>query len=253
MAIGPDLEIRYGMEVLHIADVYLPPSPSLGLVILLHGGFWRTKYDRTHLRPLARALAENGFSVALPEYRRIGDEGGGHPGTFDDIELAVAVLPRLVNALIPDVHRVARVAVVGHSAGGQLALWSQRARRSGGEVSRVVDRVVSLAGVLDMAEARRLHLSSDAVAELLNESAPGFCERLAAADPMRLAIPDHATTRTVLLHGTKDTAVPVDFSRAYAVRDASIEFHELPQAGHYELIDPQSDVFPVLLGVLQRS
>jgi acetyl esterase/lipase len=252
-AAAPHAELRYGPLALHVADVYLPPSSSLGLVILVHGGFWRTKYDRMHLRPLAGALAHSGFSVAVPEYRRIGDDGGGYPGTFDDIELAVAALPGLVDALNPELPRVARTSLVGHSAGGHLAIWSQRAGRSAGTASATVDQVISLAGVLDLAEAHRLRLSGGAVAELLNESAPGFSERLAVADPMQVAIPDQSITRTVLLHGTEDTAVPVGFSRAYAGRDPRIEYRELPGASHFEVIDPASAVYPVLAGILQRG
>lgn len=246
----PDFVVRYGGGVLQIADVYLPAVSSLGRVILLHGGFWRNRYDRTHLRPLAEALASDGYTVALPEYRRIGDEGGGHPGTFDDIERAVAVLPGLLDAVgAADVHD-ARTTLVGHSAGGQLALWSQAARAADERASAPVDRVISLAGVLDLAEAHRLGLSGDAVGELLDERTAGFADRLAAVDPMQLAVPPSSRVRTVVFHGAEDSEVPVEFSRAYARRSAHIVYRELASAGHYDVIDPVSAAYPIVLAAL---
>jgi pimeloyl-ACP methyl ester carboxylesterase len=126
----PDLTVAYGVLGLQIADLYRA-SPDddrcSGLVVLLHGGFWRNRYDRSHLRPLAVALADRGFTVALPEFRRLGDAGGGFPGTFDDVLLALERLPGLVSGTWGSASLGPTTILVGHSAGAHLAIWSQAA------------------------------------------------------------------------------------------------------------------------------
>jgi acetyl esterase/lipase len=104
-AAPPDDTVRYGPGPEHVASVWRPRFGALGtapVVMFLHGGFWRATYDRTHVGPLAVALAEAGFLVCAPEYRRTGGSaaaGGGWPATFDDIAAAMDVLPGVVSDL----------------------------------------------------------------------------------------------------------------------------------------------------------
>src|ERR1700722_14516763 len=128
------------------------------LVIFLHGGFWRAAYDRTHTGPLADALADDGFVVCTPEYRKVGQAGGGWPGTFQDVAAAVEVLPRLGADATDGLTDGSQVIIAGHSAGGQLALWSASRQDSVAPAGRVA--VVSLAGVCDLADACRQHLDN---------------------------------------------------------------------------------------------
>jgi acetyl esterase/lipase len=243
---APDRTDRYGPDALHLVDLFAgagPESgqPEQGLVILLHGGFWRNRWDRTHLYPMARALASEGYAVALPEYRRVGDAGGGWPGTGDDVLRILDTVPELVRTGFGSA-ATERITLVGHSAGGHLALWSQTDRTT-------VDAVVSLAGVLDLAAAHHDGLSDDAVGELLGGTQqPGFESLRAAVDPMRLGVP--RPTMLTLLHGTLDDEVPVSYSRAYAARDEQIRFDELPDVGHYDLIDPASSAWAAVLEAL---
>src|SRR6201995_5665038 len=100
-------------------------------VMFLHGGFWRAAYDRTHVGPLAVALAEAGFLVCAPEYRRTGaggGAGGGWPGAFDDVAAAVDVLPGVLSDL-GGAPPSAGLVLGGHSAGGHLALWAAARHR----------------------------------------------------------------------------------------------------------------------------
>lgn len=230
----PDHVLRYGPGPSRVADLYAPPGTVQGLVIALHGGFWRARYDRVHLRPLAEAIAAGGHAVALIEYHRTGEEGGGHPGTFDDVELALRTVPGLVGEVLGHDFRTSDTILIGHSAGGHLALWSQSVPEAR------VAHVISLAGVSDLAGAERLRLSDDAVGELLHRGRPGFGERLLAADPMRSEpLPEHTGIAVTLVHGTADEDVPVAFSRSYAARDPRIDLRELPGVGHLEPIDPE--------------
>jgi acetyl esterase/lipase len=247
----PDFTLAYGEHPDHVADVYLPPADRTGqslppsprpdgpLVLLLHGGFWRREYDRTHLGPLATALAGVGYVVALPEYRRTGSPGGGWPGTFDDVGAAVGQLPALVAARL----RGDRATLLaGHSAGGQLALWAASA------VAKVtVHGVVGLAPVADLRAAYQLDLDRGAAAALLGGGPQRWPERYLAADPMSL-VP--LGCRVSLVHGGRDLQVPPDFSRRYAeaARAAGdqVTLHT-PDADHFDLIDPLSPAWPVVV------
>src|SRR5690606_161093 len=119
----PDQTVRYGDHPDQVIDLRRPAAdrPTRPLVAVIHGGFWRADYDRTHTAPLAADLAGRGHPVAQLEYRRTGQPGGGWPGTFDDIAAAMAALERwaadaLGAGALPPV-------LLGHSAGGHLALW----------------------------------------------------------------------------------------------------------------------------------
>ncbi|MFB2585755.1 alpha/beta hydrolase family protein [Herbiconiux liukaitaii] len=279
---SPDHTERYGPDALHLVDLFAARGDDdrdgaarggaatggadggeagRGLVILLHGGFWRRRWDRTHLYPMAAALAAEGWTVALPEYRRVGDPGGGWPGTGDDVLRLLEAVPPLVRARW-GAAVAERIVLVGHSAGGHLALWSQTQEAT-------VHGVVSLAGVLDLDAAHRARLSDGAVAELLGGAgapggsasdrdaessggagAAGFAASLEAVDTMRLPVPEGPAI--TLVHGALDDEVPVSYSRAYAARDERIRLAEIADAGHYEVIDPTSRAWPTVLAALDH-
>lgn len=230
--------LRYGELPDHVVDVW--PGGGDTAVVVLHGGFWRAKWDRTHTYPMCAAMAASGRTVAAIEYRRTGQHGGGWPGTFDDVALAVDRLPGLLG--------VSRLLLVGHSAGGHLALWAaSRHRQPAGSPwlradAGAVAGVVALAGVCDLAAAVRLDLNDGAADDLLGGRT--LDDRLAAADPMRLT---GGGVPVILLHGDADELVPVDLSRAYA--DAAgaagdpVELRVLPGAGHFAVIKPESDAW----------
>jgi acetyl esterase/lipase len=243
-AAPPTLTIRYGEGADHVADVWLPqavdrPTP-VPLVIVIHGGFWRAGYGRSIAAPMSVALRDDGYAVAAVEYRRTG-AGGGWPATTDDIRAAVETVPRLLGdrADGPTV-------LVGHSAGGHLALWAAAQAtvpRLGG--------VVSLGGVCDLVRADELALDRDgddgAVATLLGGRSRDVPERYAAADPMQLPPP---RVPVVLVHGVDDRIVPVELSRRYAAyaraAGAAVELVELPGVEHFGPIDPLSAAWPAV-------
>lgn len=227
----PDVTLSYGPGPYHVIDVRLPPSSPAGLIVMLHGGFWREEYDRTHTGPMTSALAAAGYVVATPEFRRTGG-GGGWPGTFDDVAAALDAAPGL---LAP--YSSSPPVLVGHSAGGQLALWS--ATRPGARARAVV----SLAGCADLAMCSRLGLDDRATDLLMGGSPDEVPERYAYADPATLPAP---TLPVTLLHGTADDRVPIEVSRSYAARTGAT-LRELPGVGHFALIDPLSTAWPAVL------
>ena len=194
------------------ADLYFG-EPVRPVVVLLHGGFWRPEWDRTHLRPMAAALADLGWPVFLPEYRRI----PGDPwATVEDVQAAIATVNK-------------NVVVMGHSAGGHLALLVQPPHRIA---------TIALAPVADLALARELDLDDGAVNEFLGRH------------PMEQFEP--ATPDAVLLHGTDDPLVPMRLSEAYVARHPAARMVTLPGEGHFALIDPTSGAWPNVIDELNR-
>lgn len=234
----PDATIRCGAEPEHLIDVHLPERPGPApVVVLLHGGYWRR--DRTHTRPLAEALAAEGFVVVTPEYRLIGG-GGGWPTTFDDVRAALAYegeVPGIRHGrLLGD-----DACLVGHSVGGHLALWA--ALQQGAPAVR---RIVALAPVADLYEAHRRGLGEGAVAELMDGGPDTRVEEYRQADAARL-LP--GTVPVTVVHGALDDRVPVDLSRTLPVD----EYVELPDVEHFGLIDPLSTAWPAVLAAVHGS
>lgn len=232
----PDAVLRYDDHADGVVDVHLPAAPNGLVLLLVHGGFWKTAYDRTHTRPMARALAQEGFVVATPEYRRVGPGGsGGWPSTGADVLRAAHRLPELLAGIGI---RTERVRVTGHSAGGHLALWLASRPDLG------LDRVVALAPVCDLREAIRLGLGSDAARAFLGEIDPD------EADPM-LLLDGPPRTEITIVHGTADDTVPIGLARNLVARHPWIELREVP-AGHFEVIEPGSEVWPTVVAALGR-
>jgi acetyl esterase/lipase len=232
-----DARIAYGNDPNQFGEIRLPKSKEpVPLVMNIHGGFWRAKYDLSHAGHLCAALTAKGLATWNVEYRRVGNPGGGWPGTFEDIRNAYRFVLQLAKRynLNP-----AKVLVVGHSAGGELALCL-----AAHEVS--LTRVISLAGVVDLQQAWDLHLGNDAVVDFLGGKPSELHDHYREADPMQLNIP-HATIQW-LIHGAVDNVVPSYLSRNYTEqkkrRGEDVHYLEISTAGHYDLIDSRSKVWP---------
>jgi acetyl esterase/lipase len=191
----------------------------------VHGGFWRTEYDRAHLRPMASALAALGHPTVLLEYSRV----PGDPDTgVADLRAALAALPGLLGR--PPV-------LVGHSAGGQLALlsatWPDTAVRG----------CLALSPVADLELADHLDLDAGAVRAYLGHPAKDRPD----LDPARLPAPRVPVT---VLHGESDDLVPIAVSEAYCAATGT-PLRRLPGTGHFALIDPTSAAWSVVLAELR--
>jgi acetyl esterase/lipase len=231
----PDERVAYGADPNQFLEVRLPRAKGPHSVLLnIHGGFWRAKYDLAHAGHLCEALRAAGVATFNIEYRRVGNTGGGWPGTFEDIRAAYRLVQQKHSRFHLDLDRLV---VMGHSAGGQLALSLAAHETS-------LRRVISLAGVVDLKKAFAMHLSQDAVSEFLGGKPDAVPEHYREADPMEFSIP-HA--RQWLLHGSEDDTVPPEFSRDYVMKKKkegeAVQLLEIPRAGHFDLIDPASEAF----------
>jgi acetyl esterase/lipase len=242
--------IAYGPSQDHVGDLYMPrraghrSSGRVPVIGLLHGGFWRLPYARDHIAPIALDLADRGFAVWNLEYRRVGTVGGGWPGTLQDVGAGIDHLATLVQSGEPiDLNRVT---VVGHSAGGHLALWcalKDKVRGDGFQPKRVkISAAVGLAAVADLALAHELRCGNGAVADFLGGSPIEVPARYRSTSPAEI-LP--IGVKQLLIHGSIDVDVPVVISRRYAAAAAAagddVSFIELADAGHMDFIDPSSD------------
>ncbi len=223
----------FGPDPSQVAELHLPcgtgPFP---VAVVLHGGYWKTQYGKLVTRPLSLDLAGRGWATWNLEYRRLGTgkgSGGGWPMTFEDVAAGIDHLARIDAPLDLD-----DVSLVGHSAGGQLALWAahRTALPQGtvGSSPRVVARrVVALAPVTNLLRAKA-HTEL-----LLGGSVEQVPERWAQTDPVRFGAP---AVPALLVHPTADETVPVERSREYAER-TGVPLVETAGA-HRDPIDPTS-------------
>ena len=213
----PTKSISFGSEEDQVIDLFLPPAGKKTLIILIHGGYWRPEYDRKHLSPFAKALSENGWPVALIEYRRI---IGNPDAAISDVKSSIQLLAKDFREII----------LVGHSAGGHLALVTAPEFN--------VKAVIAMAPLSDLQRCEELDLDEGAVSDFLGTPA----RMREDIDPMKLPALE---IPTLLIHGALDIRVPISFSREYVSKKANkykrlLEFEDI---GHFELIDPRHEKF----------
>jgi acetyl esterase/lipase len=225
----PDQTLWYGEGPDHAVDGWMPATGDRPLVMVIHGGFWRAEYDRVHTRLMCAALREAGWPVAAVEYRR----AAGRPDDYlHDIKDALARVP----GQMPGDGLV----VIGHSAGGHLALWLASTCAPAG-----LRGTLALAPVADLAAAHSAGLGNGAVAEFLGGPPSGRPD----LDPVLLGRPAGAVT---LIHGADDPSVPLALSRSYVRTHPAARLVELADTAHFEVIDPVSAAWPTVLSELER-
>jgi acetyl esterase/lipase len=241
----PTARIAYGPAPLQFANLRLPrttgPHP---VVVFVHGGCWLSAFDIAHAGKLEQALADSGFAVWSIEYRRVGDDGGGWPNSFIDVALAADHLRQIAAQYQLD---LSRVIAAGHSAGGAFALWLA-ARRKIPPASELyvkdplpVRAVFALAPAPDLEQLHQAGVCGNVIDKLMGGSPATQANRYAAASAMRLAPVGVPQT---LIVGARDASWgPVGrafFARTRELGDTSAHLIELPESGHFEMINPAS-------------
>ncbi|MCX6396982.1 MAG: alpha/beta hydrolase [Propionibacteriales bacterium] len=245
---GPDQRIRYADEHPDQYGVLGLPrdTPPKGVLVLLHGGFWLSEYGADLMEPMAADFRDRGFATWNVEYRRVGN-GGGFPRTFEDVAAAVDHVQQLDEVAGLDVH------LIGHSAGGHLAVWaaSRTARTPGGAPRTVPTSTISLSGVLDLSSAASGGLGNGAAEALMAALPDDARSDYAVADPCAL-VPARGAVFAV--HAQDDQIVPRDQSTTYVQLDGSAggkaELVTVP-GGHFDVIDPTSAAWKQIVQLLE--
>lgn len=246
--------LAYGDDALQFGDLRLPDGPGpFPVVIVVHGGCWLSRWGLQNSTALADALRDAGFATWNIEYRRMGDVGGGWPHTFLDAGRATDHLRVIARSHPLD---LTRVVAVGHSAGGQLAMWLAAATRvpRTSEIARTdplpLKGAVALAGIADLADFRTYSANTcgDVVDPLLGGTPEQVPERYAAASPVRLMpFPVPHVQITGSLDGVMPAAALAKHQAAAEASGSAFELIVLEGLGHHELMSPRTAAWPILV------
>ncbi|MCH8493590.1 MAG: alpha/beta hydrolase [Idiomarina sp.] len=230
---SPDSMVRYGGEEPQFIELYIPAAANTPppLIVYLHGGCWLNSFAVDHARGFAEGVRNAGFAVALVEYRRLDDEGGGWPGTLNDIERAIEALAGNQSGD----YNAEQITLVGHSAGGHLALLASQPERN-----LPISAVVGLAAITDIAAYAAGESGCQQSAARFIASSPSDVE---AMNPV--ANERHA--EVILLRGENDTIV----GREQLQLDNAQVIH-IEEAGHFDVIHLGAPAFSLVLRVLQQ-
>jgi len=243
-----DRRIAYGSDPLQFGDLRMPPGKGpFPIAIVIHGGCWSAEYDLGYMGNASAALTRAGIATWTIEYRRVGDTGGGWPGTFQDVAKAADYLRELAKEYPLD---LSRVVAVGHSAGGHLALWLG-ARHKLPKSSELyasdpiaLRGVVSLAGIADLAQAGAENVCGDMAYQLMGGQPDALASRYQQGSPVEL-LP--LGVEQVLVHGESDKLVPHKLSVEYESRARKsgddVKLVSVPEAWHFELVVPTANAW----------
>jgi len=258
---APAQQVAYGAAPSQFAQLFLPAGAGpFPLVVLIHGGCWTQAFGGiTQMRSMAGSLVEQGIAVWNVEYRRYDEEGGGYPGMYQDVATALDLLRTLAPQHQLD---LARVVLVGHSAGGHLAQWAaSRARLPRSSPLYVADPlpvpvVVSLGGLADLRHEEALIKTScerDMVqlAGVASAARPDIFSDTSPAEMLPAGI------RTLLIHGELDTISPPRVGQDYARRaqaagDAA-QLLVLPGASHYDEVAATSSSWTIVSAQIRQA
>ncbi len=229
----------YGDDPSQFGDLYLPEGTPRGVVVVIHGGFWKAEFDYTLGEPLATSLAAEGWAAWNLEYRRVGN-GGGAPATFDDV---AAGIDKLADLGVD----TSTVVTLGHSAGGHLAAWAAGRQRYDWRGGIPVTHVISQAGVLDLRASEEKGLGGGAAAALLGHEPTDADERYDPQQQLPLDVP------VWCVHAGDDAIVPIAQSEAYvaAATEAGATAELVKVEGdHFVVIDATSEAWASTLEIL---
>ena len=251
----PDAVLSYGDHPRHFGELRLPGGQGpFGVAVIVHGGCWLSAYDQSYMGALAEAVTDLGLASWTIAYRRVGEPGGGWPNTFLDAGAAVDHLRVLAEDHPLDTERVF---TIGHSAGGQLALWLAGRPALPPSSSLYDEDPLPVAGVLALAAAADLAFLAergdcgDAATLLMGGKADEFAGRYSSGSPVSL-VP--LRVPQILVNGRLDErwSAPADrYLRAARLAGDPVERREAPDAGHFELVVPGGSTWPIVRRALQ--
>jgi len=255
---APSARIAYGPGPLQFGNLRLPKGPGPHPVVLfVHGGCFLQQYTIAHAAALEQAFADSGYAVWSIEYRRVGDDGGGWPGTFEDVARATDYLRVLARTYPLD---LGRVVAAGHSAGGALVLWLAARDRLRADSPLRVDRplairaVLALAPAADFADLQAKRVCGGVIDRLMGGSPESFPERYRDVSPALLA--PIRVPQLVVVGGQDRNWGPQGrayYASAMAAGDSLVRMVDVPEAGHFDVVAPTTAAWAVVMQALRDS
>jgi acetyl esterase/lipase len=247
-----DHRIHYGSGAYQFGDLWIPQTRTpVPLVVFFHGGWWKSEYDLGYAGYLCSALKKDGIAIWSVEYRRVGDTGGGWPGTFQDVAAGFDFVATLAKTYPLN---LSRVITMGHSAGGHLAFWAAGRHHidRSSEIYQPQPQVplhgaISLAGAVDL----RLTIDLSGYFTFAHDKQEVFAlmggrpldlpDRYKAANPGDL-LPFHVPQ--LLIQGSEDDQIPPDLPPRWAEMARRLgdtaTVNMIPSADHLDVVDPES-------------
>jgi acetyl esterase/lipase len=234
-----DHKIAYGTDPLQFGELRLPkgagPHPA---VVMIHGGCWLSQYDLKYAGQMCASLAEAGVATWNVEYRRLGDGGGGWPGTFEDVARSADYVRTLAKTYPLDLNRVI---AAGHSAGGHLALWLAARKNLLKDHALYSSNPIRLSGVVSIAGVADLRKPVPACGDAIEKLIGGDESRYQSASPVEM-LP--LGVKQIIVHGKADRTVPFSIATGYAEearkKNDELKLVVIEKAGHFEVVDPKS-------------
>ena len=263
-----DHRVKYGTDELQFGDLRLPmlkAGAKAPVVVFLHGGWWQAEYDLEYGGHLCAALKTEGIATWSLEYRRVGNAGGGFPGTFEDVASGYDYLTTLAKTYPLDLNHIV---VAGHSAGGHLAFWlaGRHHLPETGALKRPAGMLLPMRAVVGLAAVADLRMTIDLagfftfahdkalVYSLMGGTPAQYPERYAAANPgdlLPLNVPQ------ILLQGTDDNQIPPQLPGQWADRARrigdTVTVEMIRDADHFDVVDPQSAAWPKVRAALMKG
>jgi acetyl esterase/lipase len=249
---APDKRLTYGPDANQFAELRVPsgagPHP---VAVLVHGGCFKTYGSFADLAAVGDALKRHGVATLNVEYRRVDQPGGGWPNTYLDVGNAVDHVRSLAME-----HRLdlSRVVIVGHSAGGHLAMWAAARSRVPRESALFMASPLAVRGVVDLAGPLDLTANIEGyeglcrdrvITNLMGGTPAAVPEHYAHASPMTLlplGVPQ------VVVLGEYEEYVPLKFAQAYAQAAErmgdKVRLIVIAGVGHFEIASPRAVVWP---------
>jgi acetyl esterase/lipase len=248
---APDARIPYGNDPLQFGDLRVPAGPGPHPVaVFIHGGCWLSAYDISHTGKIANALASNGIATWSLEYRRVGDEGGGWPGTFRDIGEGVDHLRQIAGEYELDLDNLISM---GHSAGGHLAIWAaSRPRIPAGEPVGSTDPLpvhgaLALTPAPDLENLHEQQACGHVIDGLMGGSPTDYPDRYRWGSPMANSPGKVAQTIIVGKYDVDWGPSGLRYYETASERGDNIQLIEAPESGHFDIIDPDSTTWDLVL------
>ncbi|WP_169714758.1 alpha/beta hydrolase [Spirochaeta cellobiosiphila] len=245
--------LKYGPDSHQVGDLYLTEGKPKATLCLFHGGFWMLQYDRHQMDAISIFLLNQGYTVWNIEYRRAGYEGGGYPGTLEDVIDAVNYLGELSR----EYHNITmnQLYFIGHSAGGHLAFWLSKKGKGVTDKRLLYSpiRIIGLAPALDLVSIFDLY-KGKYVLPFIGGAPQDFPDRYKHVSPIEMLPLNH---KQLIIIGEKDSIIPVKQMKDYISKASSmneeVQLIEVEGGEHMDFVDSHSSSFIELLNYLDSG